>query len=245
MDDTGRRAVERAIATMRANLGEPLCMDDLARAALFSKFYFSRLFQRATGISPARFLSAMRLAEAKRLLRCTPVTVTSISHQVGYSSVGTFSTQFSIRVGTSPNSYRHFGSVDLTRHDDTDDPNLGIVRGNVAAPESMPHWPIFVGLFPGRIPEGRPIRHTVLDGAGPYVLRDVPMGSWHLLAHLMEPGVSYDEVSYVGALGSIGIRSGVVARLAEVRLHPVRSFDPPVLVALPRPRIPMPAELTG
>lgn len=245
MDDTVRRAVERAIATMRANLGEPITMDDLARSALFSKFYFSRLFQQATGVSPARFLSAMRLAEAKRLLRRTSMTVTSISHQVGYSSVGTFSTQFSIRVGTSPNSYRHFGSVDLTEHDDSGDPNLGIVRGNVVAPESLPRWPIFVGLFPCRIPEGRPVRHTLLDGAGSYVLRDVPMGSWHLLAHLMEPGMSYDEVSHVGALGSIGIRSGAVARLADVRLRPVRSFDPPVLVALPRPRIPVLARLTG
>lgn len=245
MDDTGRCAVERAIATMRANLGEPLTMDDLARSALFSKFYFSRLFQQATGVSPARFLSAMRLAEAKRLLRCTPVTVTRISHQVGYSSVGTFSTQFSIRVGTSPNSYRHFGSVDLGQEDGCGDPNLGVVRGNVVAAESLPRWPIFVGLFPGRIPEGRPVRHTLLDGPGPYVLRDVPMGSWHLLAHLMEPGLSYDQVSHVGALGSISIRSGVVARLADVRLRPVRSFDPPVLVALPRPRIPVLAQLTG
>jgi AraC family transcriptional regulator len=245
MEDTGRRAVERAIATMRANLGEPLTMDDLARAALFSKFYFSRLFQQATGVSPARFLSAMRLAEAKRLLRCTPITVTSISHQVGYSSVGTFSTQFSIRVGTSPNSYRHFGSVELADDDCCGDPNLGIVRGNVVTPMSVPDWPIFVGLFPGRIPEGRPIRHTMLDRAGPYVLRDVPMGTWYLLAHLMEPGMAYDEVSYIGARGSIDIQPGVIARLADVPLRPVRSFDPPLLVALPRPRVPALAELTG
>jgi AraC-like DNA-binding protein len=245
MDDTGRRAVERAIATMRANLGEPLTMDDLARAALFSKFYFSRIFLQATGVSPARFLSAMRLAEAKRLLRNTPSTVTCISHLVGYSSVGTFSTQFSIRVGTSPNSYRHFGSVELAENHGFGDPDLGVVRGNVVAPTGVPEWPIFVGLFPGRIPEGRPVRHTVLNAAGSYLLRDVPMGTWYLLAHLMEPGAGYGEVSHVGALGSIEIQPGVVARLADFRLRPVRPFDPPVLVALPRPRMPALAELTG
>ena len=245
MDDNGLRAVERAITTMRANLGEQLTMDDLARSALFSTFYFSRLFAQATGVSPARFLSAMRLAEAKRLLRRTATTVTSISHQVGYSSVGTFSTQFSIRVGTSPNSYRHFGSVTLTEDNGPADPELGLLRGNVLAPAGAPDWPIFVGLFPGRIPEGRPIRHTVLTGAGPYVLRDVPLGTWYLLAHLMAPGAAYDEVSHVGALGSVGIEPGVMARLADVRLRPVRSFDPPVLVALPRPRVPALAELTG
>lgn len=224
MDNSGRQAVERAIATMRANLGEPLTMDDLARSALFSKFHFSRLFQQATGVSPARFLSAIRLAEAKRLLRRTSATVTTISHQVGYRSLGTFSTQFGIRVGTTPNSYRHFGTIELREDNGSDEENPGIVRGNVLGPRG----PIFLGLFPGRIPEGRPVRHTVLDAAGRYVLRDVPMGTWHLLAHQLGD----DDVALVGALGPIEVRPGLVARPADVRLRPVRSFDPPVLVAL-------------
>lgn len=231
MEETVRRAVERAITTMRANLGEPLTIEDLARSAMFSKFHFCRIFRQATGTSPARFLSALRLAEAKRLLRTTSMTVTRICHQVGYSSVGTFSTQFNLRVGTTPNSYRHFGSFS-PETPNTTEPGT-VVRGNIIAPYGIPAGPIFVGLFPTRIPEGKPIRHAVLDAPGPYALSGVPEGDWQLLAHLIEPA----DVPYIGWRGAIAVRPDLTARLADIPMRPMRWSDPPVLLALPRPRV--------
>ena len=236
MDDSVRRAVERDIRTMRANLGEPLTIDDLARAAMFSKFHFSRLFRQATGTSPARFLSALRLAEAKRLLRTTPMTVTAICHQVGYSSVGTFSTQFSLRVGTTPNAYRHFGGVQLPAQGPATEARTVVVRGNVLAPPEAPGGPVFVGLFPSRIPEGRPVRHIVLDAAGPYALPNVPEGNWHLLAHMVNPVLAAGQVPYIGCKGSIAVQPNLTARLADVALRPMHWFDPPVLLALAQHR---------
>ena len=47
------RAVERAIDTMRIDMSQQLTVDDMARAAMFSKFHFTRVFQRVTGVSPA------------------------------------------------------------------------------------------------------------------------------------------------------------------------------------------------
>lgn len=231
MDETVQRAVERAIGTMRANLGEPLTIEDLARSAMFSKFHFCRIFRRATGTSPARFLSALRLAEAKRLLRTTTMTVTGICHEVGYSSVGTFSTQFNLRVGTTPNAYRHFNGFSPKTPAPTE--SNTVVRGNILAPNGIPSGPIFVGLFPTRIPEGRPVRHTVLDGPGPYALTGVPEGDWQLLAHLIEPR----DVPFVGWRGAITVRPDLTARLADLPMRPMRCFDPPVLIALPRPRV--------
>jgi len=52
MHETIVRAVERSIETMREHLDEKLTVDDLARSAMFSRFHFSRVFQRATGVSP-------------------------------------------------------------------------------------------------------------------------------------------------------------------------------------------------
>lgn len=101
MHETIVRAVERSIETMREHLDEKLTVDDLARSAMFSRFHFSRVFQRATGVSPRRFLSAMRLEEAKRLLLATSIMVVDIGHQVGYDSVGTFSSRFRSSVGVS------------------------------------------------------------------------------------------------------------------------------------------------
>src|SRR4051812_39576889 len=99
-------AVKRAISTMRENLGEQLTVDDMARAAMFSKFHFTRIFQRATGVSPGRFLSALRLQQAKHLLKSTSLNVADISLLVGYNSVGTFSSRFSRSVGMPPTTYR-------------------------------------------------------------------------------------------------------------------------------------------
>src|SRR6266545_1373534 len=106
MEEAAERAVLRAIGAMRERLGEQLTVDDLARAAMFSKFHFSRMFQRVTGVSPGRFLSALRLQKAKHLLVSTTMSVADISVHVGYNSVGTFSSRFSRSVGMSPTTYR-------------------------------------------------------------------------------------------------------------------------------------------
>jgi transcriptional regulator GlxA family with amidase domain len=99
-------AVERAKAYMRERLGEHIAVDDLAHTALFSKFHFTRVFHRVTGMSPGRYLAEMRVQEAMRLLRGTDMKVIDITYAVGYASVGTFSSRFRVRVGVSPTEYR-------------------------------------------------------------------------------------------------------------------------------------------
>ncbi len=101
--------IERVIRDMKLHLGDPITVDDMARSARLSKFHFSRVFRRVTGVSPGRYLSALRLNEAKRLLIETSLNVTDISHRVGYTSVGTFTTRFTNSVGVSPTAFRRFG----------------------------------------------------------------------------------------------------------------------------------------
>src|SRR5215204_2433957 len=145
------QAVGRVIETMRENLGEHLTVDDMARTAMFSKFHFSRVFQRVTGVSPGRFLAAMRLQEAKRLLVSTSLTVTEISHRVGYTSVGTFSSRFRNSVGVSPTTYRQLGGfggatpIDSRRSYARQ--RSATVRGEVTSPMTDRLGLIFVGLF--------------------------------------------------------------------------------------------------
>ncbi|HEU5475583.1 MAG TPA: AraC family transcriptional regulator [Actinophytocola sp.] len=229
MDEIVVRAVERAIDTMRTNLGDRLTIDDLARSAMFSKFHFTRVFQRITGVSPGRFLSAMRLEEAKRLLLTTGLTVADISHRVGYNSVGTFSSRFRHSVGVSPTTYRQFaGSPTALPVDEQPATGArGTVRGTVIAPPDTHPKLIFVGLFPSRILEASAIRTTLLRQPGPYTLHDVPPGTWHLLAH-----APTDPVPQVGNHGTISIHAQVTARIADIYLRPVSTLDPPVLMAM-------------
>jgi AraC family transcriptional regulator len=236
MDEIVRQAVARAIMTMRDNLGERLTIDDLARAAMFSKFHFTRVFLRVTGLSPGRFLSALRLAEAKRLLATTVISVADISHQVGYNSVGTFSARFSSSVGLSPTGYRQLHGASPRVTDRQAQPgSTATVRGQVRVPPSAEVGPVFVGLFAAKIAEGAPARHVILPRPGPYALADVPLGSWYVLTHAYgTSALDHHTVRpFTGLTGPVTIHRGVTATLAEVRVRPRHGFDPPVLLALP------------
>ncbi|MCR6483546.1 AraC family transcriptional regulator [Amycolatopsis sp. OK19-0408] len=236
MDEIVRQSVARAIMTMRENLGEHLTIDDLARAAMFSKFHFTRVFLRTTGLSPGRFLSALRLAEAKRLFATTTFSVADISHQVGYNSVGTFSARFSSSVGVSPGGYRRLRGSAPRIAERTSRPAAGAtVRGHVRRTPAEGTGPVFVGLFPAKIVEGTPARFSILPDAGQYTLTDVPLGSWYVIAHAYDPTPAGERGPrpLTGLSGPVTVHQDGSAGLVDVRLRPRHGFDPPVLLALP------------
>ncbi len=82
--DITQLAVQQSISAMWNRHGEQLSLDELADCAILSKFYFSRVFRSATGTSPGRFLTAIRLFKTKNLLLETSLHVTDIAYRVGY-----------------------------------------------------------------------------------------------------------------------------------------------------------------
>src|SRR5262245_49832722 len=102
-----RRAVERVITTARERLCEPISLRDMSRVAYLSEFHFNRVFHEITGLPPAKFISAMRLDEAKRLLLNTNLNITDICFEVGYNSLSTFTRRFTQRVGLGPREFRY------------------------------------------------------------------------------------------------------------------------------------------
>ena len=234
MEKAIEQAVGRVIEAMRENLGEQLTVDDMARTAMFSKFHFSRVFQRVTGVSPGRFLSAVRLQEAKHLLVTTSLTVTEISHRVGYTSVGTFSSRFRRSVGVSPTTYRQLGGfsprLSLDRRRNSPQPRSATVRGEVrSAVTDSRLGLIFVGLFADPIPQGQPVRCAVLHRPGPYTLEDVPDGTWHLLAHsvaadLEEAVRDWSRLRLTNS-GALGDRAAPGTRAPGARVSSTRAPD--------------------
>ena len=236
MSETTVRCLERTVESMRENLGEPLTVDDLARTAMFSKFHFSRVFQRMTGLPPVRFLSALRIEEAKRLLRTTSMTVADISHQVGYNSVGTFSTRFHASVGMAPREYRR-GDVDgraLRGGAGQPGANSTRISGHVVRPDSEWCGPVFLGVFPTPLLEGTPVVSTVLPRCGAFSLPAVPAGTWYLLAEATAQigGATPEPLVFTASHGPLELYAGVTA-LAEVRLRPRSLMDPPALLEIP------------
>ncbi|WP_119730410.1 helix-turn-helix domain-containing protein [Thermomonospora amylolytica] len=237
MDSRTEESIQRAIKSIHQNIDKRITIDDMAKTAMFSKFHFTRLFQRMTGVSPGRFLSAVRLEEAKKLLLTTSLSVTEITYRVGYNSVGTFSTRFKNSVGLSPTAYRELHGFTPRICDETRRPGkrTAVVHGDFATPDSGgAQGTVFIGLFPDTIPQGTPVRCTILDRPGPFRLESVPEGVWYLLAQCVPSELRdrSDAVPVVAAHGPIEIRPGTITPPLELRLRPMQLLDPPVLMAL-------------
>lgn len=97
--------VEKAAALVRANLAEPLTLEELGQRVGCSPFYLSRTFTEQMGMTISQFLRQVRLERASELLRSGKFNVTQAALEVGYSSVGHFSTAFHETFGCCPGLY--------------------------------------------------------------------------------------------------------------------------------------------
>lgn len=98
--------LRRARDHMDRHYREPLDLTQLARVAGVSKFHFVRCFEATYGETPIRYLTRRRIERAQDLLRLANLTVTEICMAVGFASLGSFSTRFTVLVGESPTAYR-------------------------------------------------------------------------------------------------------------------------------------------
>lgn len=101
-----QEALWRARELIDAHYTQPLDLDDLARTANFSRYHFLRAFRRAFHATPHEYLTRKRIERAKELLAQSEWTVTEICFEVGFESLGSFSTLFHKTVGWSPSIYR-------------------------------------------------------------------------------------------------------------------------------------------
>ena len=85
---------------------QPLDVEALARGVHMSAGHLSRQFKLAFGESPYSYLMTRRIERAMALLRRGDLSVTETCFEVGFSSLGTFSTRFAELVGVSPSVYR-------------------------------------------------------------------------------------------------------------------------------------------
>jgi len=105
VEDANRRLL-RARDAMDRTYAEPLDVHSLAEIACLSEAHFIRTFRATFGETPHRYLQRRRVERAMFLLRETARSVTDISFDVGFTSLGTFSRTFHEIVGQSPKSYR-------------------------------------------------------------------------------------------------------------------------------------------
>jgi AraC-like DNA-binding protein len=245
-----RRAVERVITDARERLCEPISLHDMSRVAYLSTFHFNRVFHQITGLPPAKFISAMRLDEAKRLLLNTNLSITDICFEVGYNSLSTFTRLFTQRVGLGPREFRYLAQRITPASVESLCAHYAELTGRATLPPSVEGFvdlpapgggPIFVGLFHAHIPQSRPVGGALLTSPGTFRIGPVPDGIYHLLAAALPRPA--DTLGYllpnsanlsVGAWnGPVIVRQGRAVGPFYISLRPMALTDPPLLISLP------------
>jgi len=84
----------------------PLNLDQISEKACFSRYHFLRLFRQAFKKTPHQYLIERRIEKAKELLTADDLRVTDVCFEVGFQSLGSFSSLFHKWVGHAPATYR-------------------------------------------------------------------------------------------------------------------------------------------
>jgi AraC-like DNA-binding protein len=84
----------------------PLNLDLISSQACFSRYHFLRLFRQAFNKTPHQYLIERRIEKAKELLSADNLRVTDVCFEVGFQSLGSFSTLFHKSVGHAPVTFR-------------------------------------------------------------------------------------------------------------------------------------------
>jgi AraC-like DNA-binding protein len=85
---------------------DPPSVSAVAQKAGLSPFHFIRLFKAVFGETPHQYRSNAQIERAKTLLILSDRNVTEVCMAVGFSSLGSFSSLFTRRVGVSPTAWR-------------------------------------------------------------------------------------------------------------------------------------------
>lgn len=238
-------AIKSAIARIWADYSEPLSLDEIAKSAILSRFHFSRVFRAATRVSPGRYLSAVRIYQAKRLLATTTLSVTDISLAVGFNSLGSFTNHFTDSVGAPPSRFRRMWTEGMrgTRTPQPENRSLsesGTVTGTVTLPTGYATARVYIGAFDTPIIQRQPAAWTVVEAKAcakaRYCLPDVSPGQWFVRAVATADSVDPEPWTrrslLLGDVDPVTVtdRSTSVVGIA---LRPKRMTDLPVLYAIP------------
>ncbi|NLF99809.1 MAG: helix-turn-helix transcriptional regulator [Lentisphaerae bacterium] len=100
-----------------ARLPMTLSVDELARHYQKSRTRFSQTFKHTTGLSPAAFVDAVRLAQAAALLEGGTDKIEVIARETGYTSATQFCKAFRKKYAFTPGTYRTYFARDLAAKD--------------------------------------------------------------------------------------------------------------------------------
>lgn len=104
---------ELITAYLSENVRSSISLGDICSRFFIGKTQLCKLFEEQIGKSPIEYYSSLKIAEAKKLLRQSDLSVSRISDMLCYSSIHNFSRAFKKAVGISPVEYRNKINTEL------------------------------------------------------------------------------------------------------------------------------------
>jgi transcriptional regulator GlxA family with amidase domain len=97
-------SVRKAETFIAANADQPICLEEIARAADVPSRTLLNSFRQFRQTSPMRYLRDLRLERARaQLSRYQPgATIASVALDVGFTHLGRFSQDYAARFGEKP-----------------------------------------------------------------------------------------------------------------------------------------------
>jgi AraC-like DNA-binding protein len=102
--DPGSAYVQRASELIRARVGEPIRIAEIARDLGISPRHLQSGFRRYLGVTPHQFLRDCRLEQVHRMLSAglPGLTATTIAYDCGFGHLGEFARAYRNRFGEAP-----------------------------------------------------------------------------------------------------------------------------------------------
>lgn len=109
---SARHGIDVAVDQLLAALEDPWPLARLAAVAGYSPYHFHRLFVRAMGETPQRFVARARAERAAALLHADPaLTLTEAAAAVGFATPSQLSRAFRARFGMPPSDWDRVGPL--------------------------------------------------------------------------------------------------------------------------------------
>ncbi len=125
-------AIQKTLDYIEEHIGEDMQIEELAKIAALSPFYFQRLFTRLVKASVRDYIKLRRLAKSVALLRNKNNRIIDIAMEYGFGSHETFTRAFKETYSITPSQYRN-KPVGLQNFDKPD-----LLLGYIVIDEGVP-----------------------------------------------------------------------------------------------------------
>jgi len=98
--------IQRARAYIEGNYAADLSLASLARLLGVSRFYFCKLFKKATGRTLSTYVAEVRIERARGLLLNPNARISEVAFEAGFQSLTHFNRAFRRSSACSPTEYR-------------------------------------------------------------------------------------------------------------------------------------------